>query len=125
MPVLDVIWSMLWFFLFVAWFWVVISVVADVFRSKDLGGFAKAIWVLFIILIPWLGVLTYVLIRGQGIADRNIESAVARENATRSYIQYAAGATLAADELKKLADLNASGVISDAEFASQKAKLLG
>lgn len=123
MPLLDVFWAMLWLFLFVAWFWTVVSVIGDIFRSKDLGGGAKAFWVIFVIIIPWLGVLAYLVARGPGMAERSYEVAAAQEQAARSYIQEAAG-TSAADELKKLADLKAAGVISDAEFNAQKAKLL-
>jgi hypothetical protein len=123
MPLFDLFWSMLWFFLFVAWIWVLISVVSDIFRSQDMGGFAKALWVIFVIVIPWLGVLVYLIARGDSMADRNMERAMEQERAARSYIQEAAG-TSAADELKKLADLKAAGHISDAEFEAQKAKLL-
>ena len=124
MPLFDLFWSMLWFFLFIAWIWVLISVIADIFRSRDMGGWAKALWVLFVIVIPWLGVLVYLIARGDSMAQRNMESAMEQERATRSYIQEAAGSTSSADELKKLADLKSAGVISDAEFEAQKAKLL-
>jgi hypothetical protein len=124
MPLLDVFWSMLWFFLFIAWIWVLISVIADIFRSRDMGGGAKAFWVIFVIVIPWLGVLVYLIARGQGMAERSMQMAAQQEKATRAYIQEAAGSS-SADELKKLADLKAAGVINDAEFAAQKAKLLG
>jgi len=125
MPLLDVFWAMLGLFLFIAWFWVVISVIADIFRSKDLGGAAKALWVIFVIIIPWLGVLVYLIARGPGMAERGYEHAAAQERAARAYIQEASGGASTADEIKKLSDLKASGVISDAEFSAQKAKLLG
>lgn len=116
---------MLVLFLWIAWVWVVISVVADIFRSHDMGGGAKALWVIFVILIPWLGVLIYLFARGDGMAERNMQTAMAREEATRAYIQSAAGTSAStADELEKLASLKASGVISDSEFEAQKAKLL-
>ena len=70
MPLFDIFWSMLWFFLFIAWVWTVVAILGDVFRSRDLGGFAKAGWVLFIITIPWLGILVYIIARGDRIADR-------------------------------------------------------
>lgn len=124
MPLFDLLWSMLWFFLFVAWIWVVIGVISDIFRSDDLGGAAKAFWVIFVIIIPWLGVLFYIITNGDRMAIRALEAADERESATRAYIQDAAGASTA-DEIKKLADLKSSGVISDAEFEAQKAKLLG
>lgn len=125
MPLLDVFWTMLWLFLFIAWFWTVISVIGDIFRSRDISGGAKALWVSFVIIIPWLGVLTYLIVRGPGMAERGYERAVNQEQAARAYIQEAAGGTSVADEIKKLADLKASGVISDDEFAAQKARLLG
>ena len=123
MPLLDVFWSMLWFFLFIAWFWTVISVLGDIFRSKDMGGGLKAIWVIFVIIVPWLGVLIYLIARGQGMADRSNDAASAQESATRSYIQEAAGVSTA-EEIKKLAELQAAGTITAAEYEAQKAKLL-
>lgn len=85
MPLFDVFWSMLWFFLFVAWIWTVVGVLGDVFRSRDLGGFAKAVWVLFIIGIPWLGILTYVIARGDHMAARY--SAAASPSGTREALK--------------------------------------
>jgi hypothetical protein len=124
MPLLDVFWSMFLFFIFIAWIWVLIAVIADIFRSHDIGGASKAFWVIFVIIIPWLGVLVYLIARGDGMAQRQMDMAAAQEKAARAYIQDAAGSTSAADELKKLSDLKASGVISDAEFEAQKSKLL-
>ena len=124
MPLFDLFWAMLWFFLWVAWIWVLISVVVDIFRSRDLNGWAKGLWVIFVIIVPWLGVLIYLIARGDEMADRQMQDAVERERATRSYIQDAAGSTSTADELKKLSDLKSSGVITDSEYESQKAKLL-
>lgn len=123
MPLLDVFWAMLWFFLFIAWIWVLISVIADIFRSDDLSGWAKGLWVLFVIVLPWLGVLVYLIARGHGMAERSMASAAAAEQAQRDYIQSVAGSS-SADELAKLAQLRDSGVISDSEFQAQKAKLL-
>ena len=124
MPFLDIIWSMFVFFLLIAWIWVVISVIGDVFRSKDIGGFSKAFWVLFVIVIPWLGVLSYILIRGSGMEERNMQAVADAADKQRAYIQEVAG-TSTADELSKLAELKEKGVINDAEFEAQKAKLLG
>jgi hypothetical protein len=124
MPLLDVLWAMLWFFLFIAWIWVLIAVIADVFRSDDLSGWSKAFWTIFIIIIPWLGVLIYLIARGDKMADRQVQAAAAQERATRQYIQDAAGSSSTADELKKLSDLKASGVLSEDEYQAQKAKLL-
>ena len=125
MPVLDVLWTMLVFFLFIAWIWVLISVIADIFRSDDLSGWAKALWVIFVIVIPWLGVLVYLIARGDEMAQRNVDDAVAAEDARRAYIQQAAGSSAsAADELAKLANLKESGVISDDEYAKLRAKVI-
>lgn len=124
MPVLDFLWTMLWFFLLIAWIWVMIMVIADIFRSKDMGGWAKALWVIFVILIPWLGVLVYIIARGDGMAERNMQDAAAADAAQRAYIKDAAGSTSTADELAKLSDLKNQGVITEQEYASQKAKLL-
>jgi hypothetical protein len=126
MPVLDVLWTMLVFFLFIAWIWVLISVIADIFRSRDMGGFAKALWVIFVIIIPWLGVLAYLIARGDSMAQRSIDDAAAAEQARRAYIQEAAGTSASpADELAKLASLKESGVISDEEYAKLRAKAIG
>ncbi len=123
MPLFDLFWAMLWMFLFVAWIWAVISVVSDVFRSRDLSGWAKGFWTLFIIAIPWLGVLTYVIARGDSIAERSIRDAAEADQAARAYIQDAVSVS-PANELQKLAELKESGVISEAEFNAQKVKLL-
>ena len=123
MPLFDLFWAMLWVFLWIAWIWTVIGVVGDIFRSDDMGGAAKAFWMIFVILIPWLGVLAYLIARGDGMAKRNYQAAVAQEEAARSYIRDAAG-TSTADELVKLGELKASGVLTDAEYETQKAKIL-
>jgi hypothetical protein len=115
---------MLWFFLFFAWIWVLISIVSDIFRSDDMGGFAKAMWLVFVLLLPLLGVLVYIIARGDGMTRRNIQRASEQEQAARAYIQDAARVS-PADELSKLAELRSSGVITEEEFAAQKAKLLG
>lgn len=123
MPLFDLFWSMLWFFLFVAWIAVVFSVVVDIFRNHATNGFTKAIWVLFVIVLPWLGVLIYLIANGDGMAQRSMEVAQERDQATRAYIQQAASVSTA-NELQKLGQLHSQGVLSDSEFAAQKAKLL-
>jgi hypothetical protein len=127
-PLLGIFWTMLWFFLWFAWIVILIRVFADIFRAKDMGGFAKALWVIFVIIVPFLGVFIYLIARGHKMADRDIADAQARDQAFQSYVRDVAGTTSssnsAADELSKLADLKAKGVITDAEFAQQKAKLL-
>ena len=121
----QVFWSMLWFFLFFIWIWLLILVFSDIFRSKDLGGVAKAIWVIFVILVPYLGVFVYLIARGHKMSEHAIEAAQAQAAANRQYIQQVtASSSSPADELAKLADLKAKGVISDAEYADLKAKAL-
>jgi len=124
MTLLKIIESMFVFFLLVAWIWAVIAVIGDVFRSRDLSGMAKGIWVLFIIVIPWLGVLSYLIIRGKGMEERSAQALADAGEAQRAYIQSIAGGSSTADELTKLAELRDKGTITDAEFEAQKAKLL-
>jgi cbb3-type cytochrome oxidase subunit 3 len=123
-PLLNLFWTMLEFFLFFLWIWLLIVVFADIFRSHDLGGFAKAIWVLFVIILPFLGVLVYLIARGGSRHERAEESAARQQKAFDSYVKQAAGGSSDVDALSKLADLKAKGVITDAEFETQKAKLL-
>ena len=123
MPVLDFLWTMLWFFLFIAWIWVVIVVIADVFRSQDLNGWGKAGWTIFIILIPWLGVLVYLIARGHGMQERSAQQAADQQAAANAYIKETAGTTNA-DQLEKLKSLHDSGALTDAEYNAQKAKVL-
>ena len=127
MPLLDLFWSLLWFFLWIAWLWLVFMVIFDIFRSDDLSGWGKALWAIFIVLVPWLGILVYLIARGDSMSQRRLDEMAARERATQTYIQSVAstaGAPSTADELTKLAELRNSGVITEAEFNAQKAKLL-
>lgn len=125
-PFLGLFWTMLWFFLWVAWIVVVVRVFADIFRSHDLGGFAKAIWAIVVILLPLIGVTVYLIARGGGMFDRDVQQANAQERAVQDYVRDVAGTGTGgtADELSKLADLHNSGVLSESEFQQQKAKLL-
>jgi hypothetical protein len=117
--------SMLYFFLFFIWIWLLIVVFSDLFRSHDLSGWSKAFWVIGIIILPYLGVLLYLILRGHKMAEHAQQAAAAQDAAARQYIQQAAGSTPStADELQRLADLKAQGVISDAEFETAKAKAL-
>jgi hypothetical protein len=124
MPLLDLFLTMFWFFLFVAWIWLLISVYADVFRSDDLGGVAKAAWVVFVLVLPYVGVFVYLIARGGSMQDRTVQRAVAQREAAESYIRDVAAAPSPADELSKLAQLRAEGVLSPAEFEAQKARIL-
>ena len=117
--------SMLWFFLFFIWIWLLIVVFSDLFRSHDIGGWAKAFWIIGIIILPYLGVLLYLIIRGHKMAEHAQQAAQAQDAAAKAYIQQAAGTSgSTADEIQRLADLKAQGVISDAEFEAGKAKAL-
>ena len=123
-PLLDLFLTMLEIFLFIVWIWLLIVVFGDIFRSHDMGGLAKAIWVIFIIIIPYLGVLIYLIARGCSMHERAVTAAKAQQDAFDAYVKQAAGSSSNVDQLAKLADLKAKGVLSDAEFEAQKAKLL-
>jgi hypothetical protein len=121
----QVFWSFLWFFLFFIWIWLLIVVFGDIFRSQDLGGWAKAIWCIFIILVPYLGVFVYLIARGGKMHEHAMAAAQAQDQAMRQYVRDAAGTGgSTADELARLADLREKGVISDAEFEQLKAKAM-
>ena len=124
MPLLDIFWTMLWFFLFFVWIWLLISIFGDIFRS-EISGWAKAGWTVFVIVLPLLGVLVYLIANGDEMQTRSRHQTVELEQAQQKYIRsVAASQTSTADELAKLADLRDAGVISAAEFDAQKAKLL-
>lgn len=123
-PLLSIFWSILFFFVFFLWIFLLIQVLVDVFRSHDMGGGAKALWVLFIIILPFLGVLIYLIARGGKMQQHQVEAAKAQQEAFNSYVQQAAGGSGVADQLHKLSDLKDKGVITQAEFDAQKAKLL-
>src|SRR5262249_18014346 len=97
----------------------------DIFRSHDMGGFAKAMWVIFVIILPYFGVFVYLIARGHKMAEHAQEAAIAQDKAFRSYVQDAAGGSSAADEIARAADLRAQGTITDAEFEAIKAKAIG
>ena len=122
----QVFWSMLWFFLFFIWIWLLIVVFTDIFRSDDLGGWGKALWSIFVIVLPYLGVFIYLIARGNKMGEHAAESARQQDEAARQYIRSAAGTTgsSSAEEVARLADLRDKGVISDAEFQQAKAKAL-
>jgi Tfp pilus assembly protein PilO len=124
-PLLDIFWSILEFFLWIAWFWLLITIVIDIFRSRDLSGWAKALWLLFVLVIPLIGVLVYVIARGDKMHERAERQAKLQTEEFRSYVQEAATPESPADQLAKLADLRDRGVITDEEFARAKAKILG
>lgn len=123
-PLLGLFWTMLWFFLFVAWIMLLFQVVADIFRSDDMSGFSKAIWTLFVIVLPYLGVFLYLIIRGGKMQERRIAEAKAAEAAFQSYVRDTAGTADPAAQIAQLAALRDRGVITDAEFEAGKAKIL-
>ncbi len=122
-PLLNIFWTMLEFFVFFLWIWLLIVIFMDIFRSHDMGGFAKALWVIFVIILPFLGVLIYLIARGGSMHERAVAQASQQQKAFDDYVRKTASSS-SADELSKLADLKAKGVISDTEFEAQKAKLL-
>ena len=123
-PLLGVFWTMLYLFLLFLWIWLLIAVFADIFRSHDLGGWGKALWTIFVIVIPFIGILVYLIARGGSMHERSEARAAQQEKEFQAYVQEAAGSSTNVDQLAKLADLKASGVLSEEEFEAQKAKLL-
>jgi hypothetical protein len=125
-PLLNVFWTIFEVFLWVIWFWILITVFIDIFRSRDLSGWGKALWFLFVLLIPLIGVLVYLIVRGSSMHERQARDMQQQDAEARRYIQQAAAEAPAstADQLTKLADLRDRGVISAEEFEREKAKVL-
>ena len=125
-PILDIFLTTLYFFLFIIWIWLLIMVFMDVFRSDDMGGWAKALWVIFIIVLPFLGVFVYLIARGGKMHERAAQQAALEKKSFDQYVQQTAGTSggTTADQLSKLADLKSQGVLSEDEFQAQKAKIL-
>jgi hypothetical protein len=118
---------MVWFTLFFLWIWLAIAVFADIFRSHDLGGWAKALWTIFVIAAPFLGILVYLIARGHKMGEHAVAAAEAQDAAARAYIQETVQSDASggpASELGKLIDLRDQGVINDAEFEQMKAKVV-
>jgi len=125
-PLLNVFWTILEIFLWVIWIWILITVFVDIFRSHDLSGWAKALWFLFVLFIPLVGVLVYLIARGGSMHERAVRQAQQQDQAFRQYVQQTAGesAPNTADQLEKLATLRDRGVITTAEFDREKEKVL-
>ena len=125
-PLGGVFLSMLYFFLFFIWIWILFTVFVDIFRSHDLSGWSKALWTIFVIILPFLGCFVYLIARGGKMQERKIQEATQQKQAFDSYVREAAGSSGGdvTSQLTKLADLKAQGVLTDAEFESQKAKVL-
>ena len=121
-PFLDILWTMFIFFLFIIWIWILITVFVDIFRRKDTSGFAKAAWIVFVILLPYLGVLIYLIANHDGMADRNLAQVQQQKATTDEYIRSVSGG--AAGEIERAKGLLDSGAISQAEFDTIKAKAL-
>ncbi|HET7490069.1 MAG TPA: SHOCT domain-containing protein [Acidimicrobiales bacterium] len=121
----QVFWSIVWFTLFFIWIWLLVAVFADVFRSRDLGGWGKALWTIFVIAAPFLGVFCYLIARGNKMNEHAVEQAQAQDRMMREYIRDAASEkpVVDVDQLEKLAALHDSGAIDDAEYAAMKAKV--
>ena len=122
----QVFWSMLWFFLWFIWIWLLIVIFGDIFRSPDLSGWGKALWSIFIIVLPYLGVFVYLIARGHKMQDHAAREAAAHEAAFRDYVQDVAGNSGGgtAGEIAKLAELRDRGVITEDEFQRAKARAL-
>jgi len=118
--------SMLYFFLFFIWIWILITVFIDIFRSHDMGGGAKALWVIFVIILPFLGVLVYLIARGGKMQERKLQDVAQQQNAFDQAVREAAGTSGGdvASQLSQLADLKSQGILTDAEFEAQKSKIL-
>ena len=123
-PLLDVFWTMVIFFLWVIWFWLLITVFADIFRRHDLSGWAKAAWCIFTIVLPYLGVFIYLITQGRHMTERNVRDAQAAQARLDDRIKSVAGSGGAAAEIEKAKQLLDSGAISQAEYDSLKAKAL-
>jgi membrane protein implicated in regulation of membrane protease activity len=121
---LGAFWTILEIFLWVIWIWILIYVFIDIFRSHDLSGWAKALWFIFVLFIPLVGVLVYLIVRGGSMQERAQQQARQADAETRAYIQQAAGSPSTADQLTKLAELRDRGVITAEEFEREKAKVL-
>jgi hypothetical protein len=123
-PALNVFWTILEIFLWILWFWILIYVFVDIFRSRDLSGWEKALWFIFVLIIPLIGVLVYLIARGGKMHEHAMQEAQQQDKEFRAYVQQAAGSGSSADQLAKLADLRDRGLITPEEFEREKAKVL-
>ena len=123
-PLLGAFWTIFEIFIWVLWLWVLFYIFVDIFRSHDLSGWAKALWFVFVLIIPVIGVLAYLIVRGGSMHERAVRQARQQDQEFRAYVQDAAGPQTSADQLSKLAGLRDHGVITDEEFQREKAKVL-
>jgi hypothetical protein len=123
-PFLDVLWTMLIFFAWVVWFWLVITVAADVFRRRDIGGGAKTLWIIFLIFVPFIGVFAYLIMHHDEMAERNVKDVQSQQEQFDTYVKSVAGSGGAAAEIDKAKQLLDSGAITQSEFEAIKQKAL-
>ena len=122
------LWSILWFFLFFVWIMLIFTIFGDIIRNDEMGGWAKAIWSIFIIFLPFIGIFIYLIVNGGKMGERQVKAAQTQEAAVQDYIRTTAGGGgggSEADQLAKLADLHAGGKLDDAEYSAAKAKVIG
>ena len=124
-PFLEVLGTMLIFFAWVIWFWLLITILADLFRRRDVGGGKKTLWVIFLIIVPFIGVFAYLLINHDEMAQRNIQQVKAQQAQFDDYVRETAGGEGSAAEIERAKQLLDSGAISQAEYDQLKAKALG
>jgi hypothetical protein len=120
----DVIVSTFWFMLLLAWIWLIISILGDIFRDRELSGGGKAMWTVFLIFLPWVGAVIYLIARGGSMNERTVQAAQANEERMRAYVKEAAGTKSVADQLTELAELRDNGVITGAEYDQARVKVL-
>jgi hypothetical protein len=120
----EVFLSMLWFFLFVIWFWLIIAIFSDIFRSHDMSGWAKAAWSIFVIVLPFIGIFTYLIARGGKMTEHAVQDSQAQDDYFNARVKSAVGSNSEADQLATLSSLHDQGVIDDTEFAKMKAKVV-
>jgi hypothetical protein len=122
-PFIDVLWTMILFFAWIAWIWIAITCFADIFRRHDIGGWGKALWVVFIIVAPFLGVLVYLIAQHDGMRERSVKQLREQQAAFDQYVRETAGGS--ATEISKAKELLDSGTISQAEFDAIKSRAIG
>ena len=123
-PFLDVLWTMFIFFLWIIWFWLLFTVFVDVFRRHDIGGGKKALWLIFVIILPFLGVFIYIIVENDGMTQRNLDRAKAQQSQFDSYVRETAGSGGSATEIANAKQLLDQGTITQAEFDAIKQKAL-
>ena len=121
-PFLDVFWTLIIFFFWVVWIWIVVTVLIDIFRRDDIGGWAKAAWVVFVVILPWLGVLIYLIVENDGMRERSLKQAQAQRQEFSEYVRDTTGGSAA--EIAKAKELLDSGAITQEEFQALKTKAL-